>query len=664
MTEEELLSTLKGLMQGAGEYVLNRNGTQDICSWKSNLNEPLSDDFITLRNLTNPVEKSKLVEKMLKNYSPPLSSVIIFPKNLEVGKTYYIHFLAGTLFNPDDGFLKPLAIYNEIKRDPGLKLKDISVKLSIPEDKITVNYGDIRIQEIWNEKMTAVDMNMEQFFEDYYMTNKYSTEYFNKVARDFYLQQLPKTNAPLLDSHLGKWSESYLGQMKLKEAAAELESQFLSLATLGFSTIGGNFKSLIEYDLYDFSGNKKRKEEFLKLLEAANTTYEVLVAVMGFCNDEFGSVSPDLMINSYDDNRYDVVNVNWDDDSLLLREHFLNERKNNVMISIPITVDKALEPDEIVGSYIHVVYEDEVFGEKEMSQYFPWENGVSQGLFEGDVEPGMVLIPSGTFEMGSEDGDSDERPVHEVRLTYDYWMGKYEVTNGEYIEFLNSVGVDSDGEKNGIEYIDINSSYCDIEYRNGRFMLKERGKTNYPMIEVTWYGAVAYCNWLSWQKGLPEAYEWDSNQNTYKLRDYPNNKGYRLPTEAEWEYAARGGENYKYAGSNDLDEVGWYWDNSENPRYALSSGKGTQEVGQKRANGYGLYDMSGNVWEWCQDYWDRDYYDKSPSNNPVNFVSSSIRVKRGGRWNSNAVHCRVAYRNSYSPTNRSHYLGFRIARSK
>lgn len=238
----------------------------------------------------------------------------------------------------------------------------------------------------------------------------------------------------------------------------------------------------------------------------------------------------------------------------------------------------------------------------------------------GAVDAGdMVLIPGGTFEMGDEIGDlwSACRPVHEVRLTYDYWMGKYEVTNGEYVEFLNSAGVDSDGEKNGIEYIDINSSYCDIEYRNGRFMLKESGKTKYPVIEVTWYGAVAYCNWLSWQKGLPEAYEWDNDQNTYRLRDYPNNKGYRLPTEAEWEYAARGGQDYKYAGSNDLNKVGWYWDNSENPRYALSNGKGTQEVGQKRANGYGLYDMSGNVWEWCQDYWDSNYYEKSESNNPV-----------------------------------------------
>jgi len=244
-------------------------------------------------------------------------------------------------------------------------------------------------------------------------------------------------------------------------------------------------------------------------------------------------------------------------------------------------------------------------------------------------------------------------------------MGKYEVTNGEYVEFLNSAGVDSDGEKNGIEYIDINSSYCDIEYRNGRFMLKESGKTKYPVIEVTWYGAVAYCNWLSWQKGLPEAYEWDNDQNTYRLRDYPNNKGYRLPTEAEWEYAARGGQDYKYAGSNDLNKVGWYWDNSENPRYALSNGKGTQEVGQKRANGYGLYDMSGNVWEWCQDYWDSNYYEKSESNNPVNSISSSDRVLRGGSWYDDGRCCRVAYRGGWDGGSYyDDYVGFRLARTR
>jgi|GEM_PF-3539227 len=283
---------------------------------------------------------------------------------------------------------------------------------------------------------------------------------------------------------------------------------------------------------------------------------------------------------------------------------------------------------------------------------------------------GMVLIPSGTFEMGDEVGDlwDWERPVHEVRLTYDYWMGKYEVTNGEYVEFLNSAGVDSDGEKNGIEYIDIDIIHYDIEYRNGRFMLKESGKVNYPVIDVTWYGAVAYCNWLSWQKGLPEAYEWDSGQNTYRLSDYPDNTGYRLPTEAEWEYAARGGQSYKYAGSDDLDEVGWYEDNSQNARYAMDNGRGTQEVGQKKANGYGLYDMSGNVSEWCSDNWYDypDYTDTNPYYQEPKNTGSSARMIRGGSWCSVARYCRVAGRDYDSNSGAGSYdgLGFRIARTR
>src|SRR6056297_305664 len=244
--------------------------------------------------------------------------------------------------------------------------------------------------------------------------------------------------------------------------------------------------------------------------------------------------------------------------------------------------------------------------------------------------PEMVLVKAGSFQMGNTRGDSeggsDEKPVHSVKLTYDYEIGKYELTNGQFLEFLNDAKVASNGYLNQHKVINISGSYCEFQYKNGKFVLKQNGKTNYPVIEIPWWGAVEYCNWLSEKNSLAKAY--DSKGNL--TGSITQVKGYRLPTEAEWEYAARGGHkstgDYRYAGSNNIDTVAWYRDNSENPNNQICEGKGTHEVGQKAPNELGLYDMSGNVWEWCQDYWDSGYYDKSPKENPVNLNSASDRV--------------------------------------
>ena len=265
-----------------------------------------------------------------------------------------------------------------------------------------------------------------------------------------------------------------------------------------------------------------------------------------------------------------------------------------------------------------------------------------------------VPIEGATFSMGDTKDvsyDNDDKPIHEVTLTYDYYMGKYEVTNEEYCSFLNDIGADADGSKDEKELTDM--YYSQIEHDGTNFYV-ESGKDNYPMMEVTWLGAIYFCNWLSEKEGLKPAYD----IATGEFIDYPNNKGYRLPTEAEWEYAARGATNnpdYLYSGSDNLYEVGWYEDNSENE---------THEVGTKNPNGIEIYDMSGNVWEWCNDWYNSSYYASSPSQNPAGPVNGSDRVLRGGSMFNSKKYCHITRRDYYSPTRKLDRLGFRVCRTK
>ena len=167
-----------------------------------------------------------------------------------------------------------------------------------------------------------------------------------------------------------------------------------------------------------------------------------------------------------------------------------------------------------------------------------------------------------------------------------------------------------------------------------------------PVESVSWFDCILFANMLSEKLGLEKVYEIpkeltlgssQSDNLAKKVKVNTSANGYRLPMEAEWEYAAKGGENYKYAGSNDLNKVGWYKENS---------GRMTHPVGKKKSNGYGLYDMSGNVWEWCFDAYD-----------------SSYRVRRGGGWNADAFYCEVSYRGWNSPSTRFSDRGVRLFRS-
>ena len=256
------------------------------------------------------------------------------------------------------------------------------------------------------------------------------------------------------------------------------------------------------------------------------------------------------------------------------------------------------------------------------------------------LRPLMVKIEGGTFQMGSnaEEADNDEQPVHEVTVS-DFYMGKYQVTHKRYIAFMNDLGVKKDGTYNGKAYVVLDEVDCAVGYRNGKFYFKgsaiaDSGQS--PMIYVTWYGADAYCEWLSKKIG----------------------ETYRLPTDAEWEYAAGGGEKNrtKYAGTdnkNELVDYAWYNKNSKSK---------TRPVGKKKPNSLGLYDMSGNVWEWCRDWYDSDYYSNSPKNNPKGPEDGSNRILRGGSWFSGAEFCRVTSRINSSPGSSNINDGFRVVR--
>ncbi len=229
---------------------------------------------------------------------------------------------------------------------------------------------------------------------------------------------------------------------------------------------------------------------------------------------------------------------------------------------------------------------------------------------------GFIYVEGGSFQMGSTEGDDDEEPVHTVRVD-SFYMGKYEVTQAEWEEVMGS-----------------NPSYF-------------KG-TNTPVESVSWYDAVEYCNKRSQREGLTPVYTINGESVT---ADW-NANGYRLPTEAEWEYAARGGnesKGYKYAGSDNVDQVGWYSGNS---------GRKTHKVGGKSPNELGLYDMSGNVWEWCWDWYGS--YSSGSQTNPKGPSSGSSRVERGGGWYGLAGHLRSAYRNLYSPGDSDLNLGFRL----
>ncbi len=259
---------------------------------------------------------------------------------------------------------------------------------------------------------------------------------------------------------------------------------------------------------------------------------------------------------------------------------------------------------------------------KSLTTKYASADGVT-GISEGDTKElrdalGIVTVPApvrdmkfvevkgGCFQMGDTfgDGGSDEKPAHEVCVD-DFSIGKYEVTQAQWEAVMGS--------------------------NPSRF--KQCGG-NCPVEDVSW----------------------NDIQKFIKKLNSQTDSFYRLPTEAEWEYAARsGGKSEKYSGGNDVDSVAWYDSNS---------GRQTHPVGQKQPNGLGIYDMSGNVWEWCQDWYGDGYYESSPKDNPQGPSSGSRRVLRGGSWYNYALFMRATSRYRFNPVGRDSGNGFRLVRTR
>jgi formylglycine-generating enzyme required for sulfatase activity len=275
-------------------------------------------------------------------------------------------------------------------------------------------------------------------------------------------------------------------------------------------------------------------------------------------------------------------------------------------------------------------------------------------LFSESLKMRFVTIPAGTFRMGSPDDeegrDSDEGPQHNVRISRDFRMAVHEVTRGQFAAFVRETGYQTEAEKGGGNNYGFNTATGSFEadpkynWRNPGYPQTD----DHPVVLVTWNDSKAFCEWLSRQ----------------------DNRRYRLPTEAEWEYACRGGSTTRYWNGDDqegLAKIANVADGTAKQTFSawttITARDGhvfTAPAGSFPANAFGLHDMHGNVWEWCADWFDSDYYENSPAADPQGPSSGSSRVLRGGSWGNVPYYVRCAYRGDSTPGNRDLYLGFRV----
>jgi len=279
--------------------------------------------------------------------------------------------------------------------------------------------------------------------------------------------------------------------------------------------------------------------------------------------------------------------------------------------------------------------------------------GPKQGdIFENSLKMKLVYIPPGEFDMGSPDSEKDRgksEKLHHVKLTQGFYMGAHEVTQAQFETVLgrNPSGFNKEG--------------------GGRSSVSGQDTASFPVEYVTWFDAIEFCNALSKREGLPEYYSLqvttrkDSALTSAEVT-INGGKGYRLPSEAEWEYACRAGSKQPFHFGDVLNGKEANVDGN-NPYGTTTKGtylKRTCAVGSYPANAFGLYDMHGNVWEWCEDWYADNAGDATDPKGPDSGIG---RVLRGGSWHFFALHARAAYRSRLTPDFRNYFIGFRLART-
>jgi len=251
------------------------------------------------------------------------------------------------------------------------------------------------------------------------------------------------------------------------------------------------------------------------------------------------------------------------------------------------------------------------------------EPQVSLPRFEGRDGAEMVEIPAGEFRMGSDDGESDEQPIHRAKLA-GFRLDAKPVTNAQFAKFMNDIGGAREVDGHLLVWTFIRGIH-----RTGNRWEAQQGCGDFPAVGVTWYGASSYAK-------------------HYRKR---------LPTEAEWEYACRAGNAGKWCFGDDAKSLG------DHAWYDGNAGADMHAAGGKSPNAWGLYDMHGNVWEWCSDWYDEEYYAESPAKNPKGPSARKFRVLRGGSRLNSAARCRCANRGATDPGDKDGVIGFRCAMS-
>ena len=270
----------------------------------------------------------------------------------------------------------------------------------------------------------------------------------------------------------------------------------------------------------------------------------------------------------------------------------------------------------------------------------------------------MVSIAAGSFEMGDHAGvgGPEELPLHPVALSA-FDMDRFEVSNQQFVDYLNRAFEMGQINVNGINVFQTGGAekmicglYYGITFDGVDTFSVDVALANSPAVYQTWYGAALYANWLSTSLGQIPCYD------TTTFACYFAGNGFRLPTEAEWEYASRSGEQtpyFQYPWARDFATFG-------DANYFGNGIDTTTTVGSYAANSFGLHDMSGNVWEWCNDWYDANYYSVSAAADPTGPVSGTSKSFRGGSWFNESNHMRSAFRSGQSPLVRGTNLGFRL----